>query len=143
MKGQIDFESYLQEIRIREEKPIKTCGDCICNSCLLHWSDRCPYGKCYDDNRAKDDPYDKSHPDNPPRKSWTRWAEPGEQEHWCRGGSFYPVRGCREFIKYWGQEIRECIGANVQVFQDGYICCSIVDTMGCEWCYERFKQKEF
>ena len=58
------------------------CGDCVCKSCLLWWSQRCPYGGCYDEHRAKVDPWP-----GPVRKSWTDWNKPGEQAHWCRGGA--------------------------------------------------------
>lgn len=139
MEGQIDFETFLEQNR----RIFPACANCVCRACLLWWSKRCPYGECYDDKRATEDPYDRAHPGKPPRKLWSQWSEPGEQAHWCRGGALYPVRSCQEFIKYWGCEIKECIGENVQVFQDGYIVCSIVNTLGCEWCYEQFNKKEF
>ena len=28
----------------------------------------------------------------------------------------------------------------VSVFQDGYISCSLVDTLGCEACYREFEE---
>lgn len=57
------------------------------------------------------------------------------------GGFFYPEYVCNDFVKYEGQEVRDCLGAVVSVFQDGYISCSLVDTVGREQCYERFVQK--
>ena len=64
------------------------CRDCYCKTCLRWWSDRCVYGKCWDDFRAKENPYNKIFPDKPPRTGWSNWNKPGEQEHWCRGGAF-------------------------------------------------------
>lgn len=37
-------------------------------------------------------------------------------------------------MKYEGSAIEECIGCNIQVFQDGYISCSLKETIGCEAC---------
>lgn len=116
------------------------CEDCICRGCLYWWSKRCPYGRCYDDHRAKAEPYDRAHPDELPRIMWSDWET--QQAYWCRGGFFYPVSHCGHFVKYEGQQVRECLGAPVSVFQDGYIQCSLVDTIGCMRCYERFMEKQ-
>ena len=35
------------------------CGSCVCQKCLYWWSGRCPEGECYDDKRAKEEPYTK------------------------------------------------------------------------------------
>lgn len=106
----------------------KSCSDCICRDCLYWWSGRCPYGGCYDDYRAQADPYDKAHPGEPPRTGWSHWET--DQAHWCRGGSYYHVRECGHFVKYEGQQVRECLKAQVSVFQDGFIRCGIIDCMG-------------
>ncbi len=74
VRGQIDFKEYLKQQR----KVISSCSDCVCQNRLLWWSSRCPYGGCYDDKRAVEDPYDKANPGNPPRKGWTDWNKPGE-----------------------------------------------------------------
>lgn len=66
------------------------CDKCICKDCLYWWSERCPYGECYDDRRAKEIPYEAAHPDQPPRTGWSNWRE--DQNHWCRGGVFYPQK---------------------------------------------------
>ncbi len=71
---------------------------------------------------------------------WSDWET--QQAYWCRGGMFYPVRHCGHFVKYEGQQVRECLGAPVSVFQDGYIDCSLVDTVGCQECYEVFERKQ-
>lgn len=34
----------------------------------------------------------------------------------------------------------ECLKAVVAVFQDGYIDCSLVDTLGCEACYKEWNK---
>ena len=135
--GQITLEEYLQSRR----KISLTCGDCVCRSCLYWWSSRCPYGKCWDDHRAETDPYDAAHPDQPPRKWWSNWDKPGEQAHWCRGGDFYPISYCPHFVKYMGQVVKTCLGENVSIFQDGYIRCSMVDSIGCQECYRRFEER--
>lgn len=137
MSYQITFDEYLKN----RDKPTWGGCECICNNCLYWWSRRCPYGDCYDDHRAKADPYDKAHPGEPPRKQWSDWNKPGEQAHWCRGGIFYPAYYCEHFVKYKGQQVKECIKANVSVFQDGYIHCSMIDSYGCERCYAELEEK--
>ena len=137
MEGQINFTDYIKSQR----KTFPSCEDCVCNNCLFYCSGRCPYGGCFDDKRALDYPYDAAHPDEPPRKLWSQWAEPGEQAHWCRGGIFYPVSCCKDFVKYKGCKVKECLKANVAVYQDGYVQCSLLDNFGCERCYKEFEQK--
>lgn len=137
MDRQIDFEEYIKSQR----KLFPSCSHCVCQSCLWRNSGRCPYGKCYDDKRAIDNPYNAAHPEEPPRISWSNWNKPGEQAHWCRGGIFYPVTYCKDFVKYQGCMVKECLKANVAVYQDGYIECSLIDNFGCERCYEEFEQQ--
>lgn len=118
------------------------CSDC-CMKCLYWWSARCPYGGCYDDLRAKTTPRKKVTGEH-----WTFWSrceDPGEQDHWCRGGMLHPVdveKECPQFIAYTDQIIKHCLEMNVSVFQDGYIRCGIVDMVGCERCYEEFLRKQ-
>lgn len=137
MTGQISISEYIQA---RENTPFKHCGQCVCRSCLYWRSGRCPYGGCYDNHRAEIDPYDKAHPDKRPRTAWSDWNKPGEQAHWCRGGTFYPVSYCQQFVKYKGCQVKECLKCNVAVYQDGYIACSLVDTLGCTECYKEFME---
>lgn len=139
LKGQIDFTEYLQ----RRRKVISSCSDCACRNCLLWWSSRCPYGGCFDDKRAVEDPYDKAHTDKQPRTAWTDWNKPGEQAHWCRGGALYPVSYCEKFIKYQGCTIKECLKSNVAVYQDGYIYCWMIENYGCEQCYKEFEERKY
>ena len=129
--GQIDLFAYVKE---RDRKVIHHCGQCVCENCLYWWSKRCPHGDCYDDIRAKENPYDKAHPDEPPRKMWSHWNKAGEQAHWCRGGNFYEVSYCENFVKYEGQTVEDCVDAPIQIFQDGYVICSLKDTIGCDEC---------
>lgn len=139
MTGQINIKQYMHD---RDSTVIKHCGQCVCRNCLYWWSSRCPYGDCWDDHRATVDPYDKAHPGDPPRTGWSCWDKPGEQAHWCGGGAFYPVPYCPRFVKYKGQQVRECLKAVVSVYQDGYIQCSLVDMLGCQACYDEFEHTQ-
>lgn len=138
MNGQITLEEWNNS---RVKHTWGGCTDCACRNCLYWWSSRCPYGECWDDHRAKADPYNKTHPGEPPRTYWSAWNKPGEQEHWCRGGRFYPISYCAEFVKYKGQQVKTCLKANVSIFQDGYIDCSLVENMGCKACYREFEER--
>lgn len=119
---------------------IMGCSSCLCRECMLWWSSRCPHGECYDDYRSKANPYDKAHPNEPPRKKWTNWRT--DQAYWCRGGDFYPCHACKDYLKYDGSKVNACLYSNVQIFQDGYIMCPIIDSVGCEECYMRFNDKQ-
>lgn len=138
MIGQISITDYLKTVK---SVIWGGCGDCICRNCLWYASGRCPYGECFDDKRATDTPYDKTHPDKSPRTQWSNWNKPGEQAHWCRGGTNYPIRFCERFKKYAGCQVKNCLEAVVCIYQDGYIECSLVDTVGCEECYRRLEEK--
>jgi len=119
------------------------CGSCGCNSCLLYRSARCPFGGCWDDHRAIVNPYNGCHAEV--RTAWTSWNKPGEQEHWCRGGVCYEREAdCPHFIAYDESRhiVRTCLLANVEVWQDGYIQCSVIDSIGCEECYRRLEEKD-
>ena len=117
------------------------CGSCICRICLLWWSNRCPYGGCWDEHRARINPYDQAHPDDPPRKEWSNWAT--DQAYWCRGGVFYPTDKCEHFIKYdeAATQVQDCLQAPVTKYQDGYIRCSLVESVGCEECYRQWERR--
>ena len=123
-----------------QEMSIAGCRDCLCRTCLYWWSGRCPHGECYDDLRAERNPYDAAHPGEPPRTTWSNWR--GDQAHWCRGGTCYPQHLCSDYVEYQGSTVRSCLLNNVQLFQDGYIGCGLVETIGCEECYRRFAEKE-
>lgn len=136
MEDQITLEEWKESL---DHKTFVGCESCVCRHCLFWWSSRCRYGECWDDHRAIIDPYDKAHPDQPLRKLWSNWDKLGEQAHWCRGGITYPIHYCKSFVKYKGQQVKTCLKANVSVFQDGYISCGIIDSVGCERCYEEFE----
>lgn len=123
--GQLSIDDLLRN------KKNGSCTECICRNCLYWWSSRCPHGTCYDDYRAKSDPYDKAHPDKPLRTAWSNWNKPGEQAHWCRGGILYPANYCEHFEKYTGSTIEDCVLAPIQIFQNGFDCEWMTDT-GCE-----------
>ena len=38
-------------------------------------------------------------------------------------------------------QIKTCLKANVAIFQDGYIECGIINTFGCQRCYEEWEEK--
>lgn len=126
---------------IEPKLSIGGCTGCVCNDCMKWWQSRCPYGGCFDDGRAETMPYSKAHP-GVIRKSWSEWDKPGEQEHWCRGGAFYPTRMCDRYVKYQKPVVRECLEANVVVWPDGYIDCSLVNAIGCEECMKRWEEKQ-
>lgn len=115
--------------------------NCICRDCLYWWSSRCPYGDCYDDLRAVEYPYDALHPGKI-RNGWSGWNKPGEQAHWCRDGVCYPATHCLHYVKYIECTVKECLKATVQVFQDGYIDCSLIENYGCEKCMEEWERKQ-
>ena len=117
----------------------KGCTECVCRNCLYWWSGRCPHGECYDDLRAVVMPYDKAHPNEPPRTAWTKWRT--EQAYWCRGGITYPAHGCDSYYPNGNAQVFTCLNANVTRFSDGYIRCSIIESVGCAECYKRFLDK--
>lgn len=63
-----------------------------------------------------------------------------EAQH-CRGGLFYPTVPCEKYVKYTDQTIKECLKANVQIFQDGYMVCCLIENYGCEKCYVEYERK--
>lgn len=117
------------------------CNGCICDTCMRWWQGRCPYGGCWDDRRAEIMPYNGEHP-GVVRTAWTDWNKPGEQAHWCRGGSFYPTKMCEHYVEYQRPMVRECLCAVVQVWPDGYVDCSMVEAIGCEACMRSWEEKQ-
>ena len=117
---------------------MSSCNECICRDCLLWWSQRCPHGGCWDEWRARHDPWP-----GPVRKQWSDWAEPGEQAHWCRGGALYPVDSCPDYIHYDRERTiaQDCLEGCIVKYQDGYIQCAMLDMLGCEECYRRFEAR--
>lgn len=104
-------------------------ADCICSYCLHAWKSDCLYGHCYDDLRAKEEPREKTTGEH-----WTLWSqceEPGEQDHWCRGGFYRPADECEQFVQYEGVTFENCIRCNPIVYQDGDRRCPL---MPCDRC---------
>ena len=134
--GGIMYQTNLFE---RPKASLAGCSKCICENCLYWWSNRCPYGGCMDDFRVHQEPYDKAHPNDPPRTTWSNWQT--DQAYWCRGGVFYPAQYCVHYQQYEGQSVKTCLMQNVSIFQDGYILCELVDTIGCEMCFKIFEER--
>jgi len=114
------------------------CGPCVCKKCLLWWSGRCPRGECWDEWRAVHEPWP-----GPVRRQWSDWDKPGEQAHWCRGGTCYATLACPDYIEYVKEQtiVQDCLEGAVVKYQDGYIQCSMIDVIGCEECYRRFEAR--
>lgn len=47
-----------------------------------------------------------------------------------------------KYEKYTGSQVRQCLYATIETFQDGYIQCPILEERGCEWCYEEFEKDD-
>lgn len=136
MDGQIKVVEYLNRI---PDVTYAGCGMCLCRNCLYYHSGRCPYGKCFDDKRAIESPYDKAHPGEPARTAWSNWEK--DQAYWCRGGKHYPAYNCKQFVKYKGVKLEPCIRCNIMVYQDGYQDCPLAENPGCETCYQYLMEK--
>ena len=115
---------------------MRSCSDCVCRRCMRWWQQMCPHGGCFDDLRAREDPWK-----GPERRTWSDWNKPGEQAHWCRGGNFYPVESCGEFAEYQKPVVTDCLSAVIQKWADGTIQCSILDSIGCSECMRRFEER--
>ena len=114
----------------------------MCRTCLMYRSQRCPMGGCWDDERARREPY----PRDDRRAMWTDHDKPGEGAHWCRGGMFYSLtdaRMCPRYVAYDPDRhaVRDCLEGVVETYQDGYVKCSLIDVTGCEECMRRFERR--
>lgn len=125
MEDQINIFEYMA--KEYPKMSLNGCGNCICRHCLYWWSNRCPFGKCWDDHRAQVSPYDKAHPDGPQRTGWSNWKT--DQAYWCRGGVCYPAYECEIYVKYTGQRGgdmpgRECASISRRIYsmQSGGYC---------------------
>lgn len=58
------------------------------------------------------------------------------ESHRCRNQRFCPD-GMR-YEEYTGSTIRQCLYATIELFQDGYVHCPVIDCIGCEVCMEKF-----
>lgn len=115
-----------------------SCKKCICGNCLNRYIQKCPYGECYDDKRAVEQPYCLNRIDN---RFWSDANKFMERAHWCRSGMFYPENKCENYVEYKGVVVQECIKANVLRYQDGTLICPLIDNYGCEKCYKEFERK--
>jgi hypothetical protein len=62
------------------------------------------------------------------------------ESHRCRN-QWIGDRPCPDglqYEEYTGSTVKQCLRATVEIFQDGYIHCPIIDEIGCEQCMERF-----
>ena len=50
------------------------------------------------------------------------------------------MKSCKDFVRYEGSVVKSCFMQNIQVFQDGFIRCGLVDTMGCMECMKRWEK---
>ena len=120
-------------------KMFPNCSDCDCYTCLHYRSGRCA---CYDDIRSKIRPREKETGEH-----WTGWSkceEPGEQDHWCRGGILTPQHGkCQKYVRVDEEKIivQDCLKAVIIKYQDGYIRCSLLENLGCEKCYREWEKR--
>lgn len=74
-----------------------------------------------------------------------------EQKVWrCGKCLYYISHRCRnnkecpdqlDYIRHTGYQVRQCLFATTAVYQDGYIHCPILESYGCEWCFERFEKE--
>lgn len=58
------------------------------------------------------------------------------ESHRCRNEKKCPDG--MEYIEYTGSSVKQCLCATTEVYQDGYIHCPILESIGCEECMERF-----
>lgn len=58
------------------------------------------------------------------------------ESHRCRATKECPEG--LQYEEYVGSTVRQCLYATVEVFQDGYIHCPVMECMGCKHCMERF-----
>jgi hypothetical protein len=58
-----------------------------------------------------------------------------------KGGICHPAVPCVRYVRYTGSIVKECLKAVVEVYQDGYISCSLIEDYGCEKCLNEFEAK--
>ena len=42
------------------------------------------------------------------------------------------------YAEYTGSRVRQCLLATVEIFQDGYIHCPVIESINCEECMKEF-----
>lgn len=58
------------------------------------------------------------------------------ESHRCRNKKTCPPG--MSYVEYTGSTVRQCLEATTEIYQDGYIHCPILESVGCERCMERF-----
>jgi hypothetical protein len=58
------------------------------------------------------------------------------ESHRCRNQNSCPEG--MKYIKYTGSSVKQCLCATTEVYQDGYIHCPILESIGCKECMEKF-----
>ena len=48
-----------------------------------------------------------------------------------------------KFVEYTGSKVKQCILATVEIYQDGYMHCPIINSLGCDYCYRRMEDEDF
>lgn len=121
------------------EAVIAGCGDCICQKCCRKDSGSCPYGECYDDYRSLMNPRTDRLGAAAERHGRPYYDE--VKHRWCIFGVFFPAEQCAEFIPKDGTYITQCLTTLVTHYPDGVQFCPIVNSVGCQFCYERFDKE--
>lgn len=62
------------------------------------------------------------------------------ESHRCQNNWNKPCPDGMQFEEYTGSKIKQCMLATVEVFQDGYMHCPVIDYYGCEECMKRLKE---
>lgn len=71
---------------------------------------------------------------------WWSSRCPCADEGNCRHGRYYTIGYCERWVKYEGSQVKDCLRAVVQIYQDGYINCSLLDCVGCETCMKEWEE---
>lgn len=58
----------------------------------------------------------------------------------CRNAKTCPEG--MSFVEYTGSSVRQCLYADTEIYQDGFIHCPVIDCLGCERCMELFGEGE-
>jgi hypothetical protein len=61
------------------------------------------------------------------------------ESHRCRSNWNKPCPDGMQFEEYTGSKVKQCLLATIEVFQDGYMHCPVIDCYGCEHCMERLR----
>lgn len=75
---------------------------------------------------------------------WSSRCEAKCETQNCHGGWFYQAHECERYIECdeAKTQVKDCLEAVTVIYQDGYISCSLADTVGCEECYRQFEERQ-